>query len=341
MTKRMLTDMFEWFDQENGEVAIFIPWVTTHHLQKRIVSRCHQEVNRGKKKVEVLFVENICDDPSILMENMKVKLKYAPEWKDRPLKESMQSLQTQIVKYQTKFDTINDDSFSYVKIINLRSKVICNGIFGHLPSVITTFLMSIHIGIRPVWLTTPAQFTHTDGQLSATDDGEKFRRQLPLFLQKRLPNNSDLIVFTAPDKTSSKTVEYLPWTHKIETPVLNLLSAGVCTGMSKADIANKMPEVWQKWRKDPYHFRFPSGESYEDLVYRLDPFILQLERFTVPVLVVVHDTVLQVLYSYFKNQDVTQSPLLHLPKHTIIELASARTGWTEKSFPLAKAEENI
>jgi len=254
------------------------------------------------------------------------------------VKEATLQIQNQIIKYQNNFSTLEDD-VSYVKIINLRSKIICNGIYGHLPSIITTYLMSIHIDIRPVWLMTPAQITgeNLENGDDFIPDGDKFRKMLPQFIEKRIPTKKDsLIVFTTPNKQYSKTVEFLTASKKIETPVLNPLNAGSCMGMSKAEISEKMPDVWKNWKQDSFHFRFPNGESYADLVQRLDPFVLQLERFTVPVLVVVHESVLQVLYCYFKNIPIEQSPLLRLPKHTVIELASTRNGWTEKAYPLAK-----
>jgi broad specificity phosphatase PhoE len=44
--------------------------------------------------------------------------------------------------------------------------------------------------------------------------------------------------------------------------------------------------------KDKYHYRYPSGESYEDLVARLEPVIMELERQS-NVLVVSHQAVLR------------------------------------------------
>lgn len=49
------------------------------------------------------------------------------------------------------YETIEDESMSYIKLINLQSKVVCNRIFGSLPHTIVLYLMSVHIGTRPIY----------------------------------------------------------------------------------------------------------------------------------------------------------------------------------------------
>lgn len=43
------------------------------------------------------------------------------------------------------YETIDDDELSYVKLINMQSKVICNHIYGNMAHLLVPFLMSIHI----------------------------------------------------------------------------------------------------------------------------------------------------------------------------------------------------
>lgn len=40
----------------------------------------------------------------------------------------------------------------------------------------------------------------------------------------------------------------------------------------------RYPKQTEDRKKDKYHYRFPSGESYEDVVARLEPVIMELER---------------------------------------------------------------
>ena len=45
-----------------------------------------------------------------------------------------------------------------------------------------------------------------------------------------------------------------------------------------------MPEEYEARKKDKFRYRYPRGESYQDIVYRLEPVILELMRTDKPVL---------------------------------------------------------
>ncbi len=52
-------------------------------------------------------------------------------------------------------------------------------------------------------------------------------------------------------------------------------------------------------RPSCYHFRYPSGESYLDVIQRLEPVIIEIERERECVCVVAHQAILRALYGYF------------------------------------------
>ena len=55
---------------------------------------------------------------------------------------------------QAVYSTLRDDEgFSYIKVIDLASKVVCRQVFGQLPLLVTQLLMSAHTGLRPIYLT--------------------------------------------------------------------------------------------------------------------------------------------------------------------------------------------
>lgn len=45
--------------------------------------------------------------------------------------------------------------------------------------------------------------------------------------------------------------------------------------------------------------RYPSGESYMDVIQRLEPVIIEIERERECVVVVAHQAILRALYGYF------------------------------------------
>ena len=58
-----------------------------------------------------------------------------------------QDLRARISNYEAVYETVEDDEqLSYIKLINLQSKVICNRIYGKIAQKIVGFLMAIHTG---------------------------------------------------------------------------------------------------------------------------------------------------------------------------------------------------
>ena len=84
-----------------------------------------------------------------------------------------------------------------------------------------------------------------------------------------------------------------------------------------------------------YCFRFPGGESYHDLVRRLNTVVIDVEQQVVPVLVVSHVSILQCLMAYFRNTPVKNCMTAEVPMHTVIKFEPARGGgWQESWHPL-------
>ena len=74
--------------------------------------------------------------------------------------------------------------------------------------------------------------------------------------------------------------------EKIQLPTLDEIDAGICDGMTYDSIAREMPEEFAARSADKYHYRYPQGESYVDVVARLESVLLELERIDRPVLVI-------------------------------------------------------
>lgn len=77
---------------------------------------------------------------------------------------------------------------------------------------------------------------------------------------------------------------------------------GVCDGKTYEVIQREYPEQFEARDKDKFAYRYPRGESYEDLVARLEPVIMELER-QGNVLVVSHQAVLRCLLAYFLDKN--------------------------------------
>lgn len=71
--------------------------------------------------------------------------------------------------------------------------------------------------------------------------------------------------------------------------------------MTYEEIAEKYPDDFAARDLNKFGYRYPRGESYEDLVARLEPVIMELERQT-NVLVISHQAVLRCLLAYFLDK---------------------------------------
>lgn len=82
---------------------------------------------------------------------------------------------------------------------------------------------------------------------------------------------------------------------------LNEIDAGNCEEMTYEQIQASFPEEFKARDKNKFAYRYPRGESYEDLVARLEPVMMELER-QGNVLVVSHQAVLRCVLAYFLDK---------------------------------------
>jgi broad specificity phosphatase PhoE len=59
---------------------------------------------------------------------------------------------------------------------------------------------------------------------------------------------------------------------------LDELYAGSCDGMTYEEIEEQFPEEFERRRTDKLAYRYPRGESYLDVIARLEPMIMEMER---------------------------------------------------------------
>ena len=76
------------------------------------------------------------------------------------------------------------------------------------------------------------------------------------------------------------------------------------------------------------------GESYVDIIERLQPVIFELERTTKPVIVVSHQAVLRCLISYFVDSPKTNIPYYSIPLHTLVKIVAKEGSYDEERYPI-------
>ena len=95
-----------------------------------------------------------------------------------------------------------------------------------------------------------------------------------------------------------------------------------------------MPEEFAARAADKFRYRYPRGESYADVIQRLEPVMVELEGLRRPVLIVGHQAVLRALYGYLMGVRQDDCPYLKVPLHAVIQLTPTENGYDEERFPL-------
>ncbi|KAF2810706.1 bifunctional 6-phosphofructo-2-kinase/fructose-2,6-bisphosphate 2-phosphatase [Mytilinidion resinicola] len=104
--------------------------------------------------------------------------------------------------------------------------------------------------------------------------------------------------------------------------MLDELNAGIMEGLTYDEIRSRYEEEFSRRRKDKMGYRYPGpgGEGYLDVINRLRPVIVELERMTDHCLLVAHRSVARVLLAYFQNLDRKDVADLECPLGMLYQL---------------------
>lgn len=154
-------------------IAIFDATNSTNARRQWVLEMCTSPERRVDKPTGCVFIESICDDNELLLENFKDKIANSPDYSSMPQEDAIADLQKRVQKYEEQYETIDNDAFSYIKIFNLSTKMLVNHIYGRMSKIIMPAMMAWNIGTRPIFLCRPGQ---TLGNI--TTDGEDYVRQV-------------------------------------------------------------------------------------------------------------------------------------------------------------------
>jgi broad specificity phosphatase PhoE len=244
----------------------------------------------------------------------------------------MKDFRERIEHYRKAYEPLcekNDSGLTFIQIFNVGQRFLVNKIKGHLQSRIVYYLMNLHITPRTIFLTRHGESMFNEvGKIGGNSDlsshGKEYSKKLGTYVESIREALPGLKVWTSQLKRTIQTaemagLEYEKWKN------LDELDAGQCDGLSYEEIQEQFPEEFAKRDQDKYNYRYPMGESYRDLVQRLEPVIMELERQN-NVLVICHQAVMRCIQAYFLDKDQAELPYLKCPLHTIVKLIPAAYG---------------
>lgn len=143
----------------------------------------------------------------------------------------------------------------------------------------------------------------------------------------QLPNGGELAaVWTSSMMRTIETAQFFPpHIPVIQWRALNEIDAGVCEGLTYEEIESNYPAEFAAREAQKFRFRYKGGESYADLITRLEPVIIEAER-QESVLIIGHQAVLRAILGYFLGTPLDELPYLKIPLHTLIQLTPRAYG---------------
>ncbi|XP_059593494.1 6-phosphofructo-2-kinase/fructose-2,6-bisphosphatase isoform X2 [Vitis vinifera] len=303
-----MDDMISWM-QEGGQVGIFDATNSTRKRRNMLMKM-------AEGNCKIIFLETICNDERIIERNIRLKIQQSPDYAEEPdFEAGLQDFKIRLANYEKVYEPVEEGS--YIKMIDMvggqDGQIQVNNISGYLPGRIVFFLVNTHLTPRPILLTRHGESRDNvrgriGGDTALSDAGELYAKKLSTFVEKRLKPERAASIWTSTLQRTILTASPIVGFPKIQWRALDEINAGVCDGMTYEEIKKNMPEEYESRKKDKLRYRYPRGESYLDVIQRLEPVIIELERQRAPVVVISHQAVLRALYAYFADRPLKEIP---------------------------------
>ncbi|TYJ53246.1 hypothetical protein B9479_006113 [Cryptococcus floricola] len=332
LAEESLESLIRWLKAE-GNVGIMDATNSTVDRRQWIKQRVDKEPG-----LQVLYLESFCDDPVVIAANVALKVQSGdPDYKHMSREDAEKDFRKRIAQYEAVYQTITEPDISFCRILNVGQRCSINRMEGYLQSRIAFYLMNLHLKPRSIYLSRHGESMYNvDGQIGGDSDlsprGWDYARALPALIKDNIGENAQLEVWTSTLQRTQQTASFLPFEKKTWKS-LDELDAGVCDGMTYEEIEEKYPEDYESRDEDKFNYRYRGGESYRDVVVRLEPVIMELERQD-SILIIAHQAILRCLYAYFQSKSQQELPYINIPLHTLIKITPMAYGCHEERYPL-------
>ena len=326
-----LEDMLGWF-AAGGEVGIYDATNTTRERRSLLATRMRAH------GMSVVFVESVSDDEALIEANIRQTKLHMPDYAGMDPDAAVRDFRARIEHYESVYETVQEDEGSFIRVIDVGRMVVAHRVQGYLPSRLVYFAMNLHVTPRSIWLVRHGEslFNVDDrvgGDAGLSAAGRRFADELAAHVRALGIDRRDVRVWTSTLRRTRETAAPLGLRTE-EWRALDEIDAGDCDGMTYEEIRARMPEEHAARREAKLTYRYPRGESYLDVVRRLEPVIVELERERRPVLIVAHQAVLRALYAYLMDRPQKEVPYLPIPLHTVIRLTPITYGCEEERVAL-------
>lgn len=325
---------------DKGRVGIFDATNTTKKRREWII----QELTGiMESKSHIIFVESICNNEDIINENIRAVKLNMPDYKGENPEKAVEDFKKRIENYESIYQPISDEELSWVRLVDAGRQVTMNNIKGFLAGRVVQFLINLHFHPRPIYLSRHGQSEYNKLQKVGGDSGlspagEEYALALAKYVDEHIlvdkidgidGNPMHARLFTSSLRRTKLTARHIKhdtlddgWIVMRPKVLRNLdeIYAGVFDGYTYKEIQTVAPEEFEARSRNKLTYRYPRGESYLDVIDRLAPVIQEIERTKDPILIVGHQGILRIIYSYFMDYPREKAPFEKIPLNTIIKL---------------------
>mmetsp|Transcript_14962 Transcript_14962/g.26901 ORF Transcript_14962/g.26901 Transcript_14962/m.26901 type:complete len:518 (-) Transcript_14962:78-1631(-) len=347
-----------------GRIAIYDASNITIENRTQVI----EEMKGVLPKSHIIFAEVVQTDQDKIdshIRNVKIHVGM-PDYKDSTDKEKVvDDYKQRITKYETEYVPLGaDKSLSFIRIVDDGRQVTVNRIKGFLPGQIVNYLMNIHTQPRPLYLSRHGESQYNTlkkigGNSPLSPMGEEYAKALASWVKENVVNPKEkqltknpkhARLYTSSLRRTIDTVRHFDHTiqedgwvtmRRREWRCLDEIFAGVFDGMTYEQIKEKAPQQFELRCKNKLEYRYPRGESYLDVIKRVEQAVVSMEGLQDPVVVVAHQAVLRIVYAYFTFMDKSKAPTISIPLNTVIKLVPRNHGCDEERFVLLNKENKM
>mmetsp|Transcript_58609 Transcript_58609/g.165419 ORF Transcript_58609/g.165419 Transcript_58609/m.165419 type:complete len:524 (-) Transcript_58609:59-1630(-) len=362
MAMETMEEMFQWLriiniGQPSGcACAILDATNTTRARRQRVMLRCAQE----QPPVKLIFLESVCDDQDMLQKNYNMKLENN-DYRGQDPTAALADFLARVQQYERVYEPVADEDFKplqderairYLKIINAGRRFIASNCDGYVLNKVLSLLHSIHLGPRTIWLAVVGE-TRNDtrnvlgGDSFLSDSGVAYANEIAKVINSREQRSFARHAFS-PDEPAmvlcgtlrryaqmAKILARMPERKTLRLNQLNDLCMGKLDSQpsSYSQLCYRHEHRARHADKLRYRYPGPGGESYLDVILRLQECILTLEQTRSNIIVLCDRAVCRALLAYFQGTEIEEMPTMQV-EAGLHELHRSHSGFTRSHIPI-------
>jgi len=261
--------------------------------------------------------------------------------------DGLRDFMARVREYEKVYEPITDEEvssaakanenfkFRYLQTFNAGQKIVTVGCEGFIMAQVLPLLHNIHLQPRKVSIVLAGESINDQrgfrgGDSLLSNAGLQYSKVVSDLIKKRAVSGQAVRIWTGTLRRYAQQVDMLSDGSCLvfKLKFLDELCFGSLEGLACGYMKQSFPDEHAKRKADKFSYRYPGagGESYMDLMMRLQPCVQQLERTTNDVIVVCDVAVARVLLGYYQGTPIQDIPNIKVSPG-IIELTRSHSGF--------------